>query len=528
MGLLDRITGANRLVESTHQITEQLHTQSVSEELGQANDTIELLQESMAELELALEDQDWRRMAAYAEQEFTRVGLHRISVLARIMSVANPLVKRGLSLRTGYVWGGGVSIAARAVGDDGDQDVNAVVQGFLDDPANRKVLTGPGARERNERTLGTDGNLLFACFTERLSGGVQVRPLPFDQVTDVLCNPQDASEAWYYKREYVEDGQTLTTYYPDIAYRPRGARPVRVNGVPVMWDAPVIHLKVNDLQGWKFGLGDAYAVLPWARAYKDFLTDWALLTKSLAKFAWRATGDTKSRASRAVTAIKGAAEALRAPLTSEPAGQVAAMGPGHSLEAIPKSGATIDAESGKPLAGMVAAGLDVPVTMLLTDPGTTGARAVAETLDQPTENMARMRRDVHQDFLTQLLGYVIDQAVIAPAGPLKGTVGWDPWGRQQITLASDTDRTVDFTWPDLTEDSVLERVSAIVDADSTAKMPATTTMRLLLEVLGVRDVDELIEENTDAEGNWVDPNADAGDEAVRSHRRGEDPAALVR
>jgi hypothetical protein len=63
-----------------------------------------------------------------------------------------------------------------------------------------------------------------------------------------------------------------------------------------------------------------------------------------------------------------------------------------NLEAIPKSGATIDSESGKPLAAMVAAALGMSVTMLLADPGTTGARAVAETLDKPTILEMGMRR----------------------------------------------------------------------------------------------------------------------------------------
>jgi hypothetical protein len=52
---------------------------------------------------------------------------------------------------------------------------------------------------------------------------------------------------------------------------------------------------------------------------------------------------------------------------------------------VSKSGAQIDANSSQPFATRAAAALEVPVTMLLGDPGITGARATAETLDQPTE-----------------------------------------------------------------------------------------------------------------------------------------------
>src|SRR5690606_15751978 len=106
------------------------------------------------------------------------------------------------------------------------------------------------------------------------------------------------------------------------------------------------------LDGMKFGIPDLYASLPWARAYEGFMTDWARLVKALSKFAWRLTGDKASKARRAVAAIGGTLPAGVPPLgpNASDAGQIAAYGPGASLEAIPKTGATIDSESGRPLA----------------------------------------------------------------------------------------------------------------------------------------------------------------------------------
>src|SRR5205085_2255542 len=119
------------------------------------------------------------------------------------------------------------------------------------------------------------------------------------------------------------------------------------------------------------------------------------------------------------------------------AGATVASTPDVRLEAVSKSGATIDANSGKPLAGMAAAGLGVPVTMLLADPGITGARAVAETLDLPTVLEMGMRRLVWQGYLTELIQYVIDQAVLAPRGPLRGSLIRDDWGKLQMQLAGE-------------------------------------------------------------------------------------------
>jgi hypothetical protein len=65
---------------------------------------------------------------------------------------------------------------------------------------------------------------------------------------------------------------------------------------------------------------------------------------------------------------------------------------------------------------MVASALEVPVTMLLGDPGVTGARATAATLDQPTELAMNLRRALWSEFMTDVLNHVIDWAIRAPKG----------------------------------------------------------------------------------------------------------------
>ena len=71
-------------------------------------------------------------------------------------------------------------------------------------------------------------------------------------------------------------------------------------------------------------------------------------------------------------------------------------------------------------------------------------------------------------------------------------------------------------------------VKAIVEADATGKVPPLETMRLLLRSLGVRDVDELLDEWTDEDGNFINPDVNAGSVAMDAFNRGEDPAAAFR
>jgi hypothetical protein len=497
------------------QLAEQLR--SLTTALVQSENNAELLQETVASLQLAMDDIGWTRLIAAGEQEFTRDGLRQISAVCRLMNLKSPLVKRGLTLRTCYVWGQSVEISARANGRRqraGEQDVNAAVQAFLDDAGNRRTMFGAEAQQRLERALGTDGNVFLSLWTRPASGKVQVRVLPWDEILDVIRNPEDSSEPWFYFRRWQEtkigDRVTVTAaevreaLYPALSYRPK-LRPKTVGGVEVRWDAPVRHVKVNDLDGWRFGVPDAYAAVDWARAFKEFLEDWARLVKALSRFAWRTTAKGASQAA-AIKAKVAAAPSANALGERNAAGATAVIADGQILEAIPKSGATIDSESGRPLATMVAAALGVPVTMLLADPGQTGARATAETLDQPTELEMESRRSLWTDVLRDVLDHVVREAVRAPKGPLRGAVRVDDDGIETVGLAGDTESTIDIVWPDLKGLDLAGVVDSIVKAASTMTVPPETVLRLLLTALGVQRVDELVDEMLDDEGKFLWPD----------------------
>lgn len=493
-------------------------------QLEEANASLATLQA------LQREDAGWAKLADTTARDLTREGLREAARLCRVMFVINPLIKRGLALRAAYVWGQGVGVTARATGVEKDeQPVNDVVQAFLDHDGNRANLTGAQAHVVLENALGTDGNVFVACFTNPITGWVNARTIDPDEISDIITNPDDASEPWFFRRDFVRTrvgertgrttSQQETIWYPALRHSPARKLPL-IDGNPVQWDAPIYHIKVNALRGGKWGIGDAYAAIPWARGYKEFLEDWASLVRALSRFAFR------------MSSKRGAANQARASLAKlqdGPAGATAHMSPDATLEAVPKTGATIDSESGRPIATMVASALGVPVTALLSDPGQTGARAVAETLNQPTRLEMKNRQEVWTEAYRAILGHVIDQAVLAPQGSLKGGASRDPWtGEQVVTVQGMAEKTLDIVWPDLDETPIETLIAAITDADATGKVPPLVILRLLLRALRVRDVDEIIDGVTDENGEWIDPRASAGQAAIDAFNRGEDPAAALR
>lgn len=511
-------------------------TPSTERDVAALENMLELAEEALIDVQMRLDDVGWAKLGD-PNQVFSRDELRIASRTARIMAVADPLIRRAINLRIAYVWGSGVSIQARQE-DEAGQDLNAVVQAFLDDPSNQTTFTSGQAREELERRFATGGDNFDCLVTAPVNGRVQVRNIPVDEVEEIVSNPEDAADPWFYKRVYaanVVDGsplgsftrrQTITAYYPALGYWPR-LRPSSLNSHPIHWDKPVLHTFVNRPEGSPWGVGDVYAALPWARGYKEFLEDWARLVKALSRFAFRATAKNRPGAAKVRSAITAA------PVDGHgQVGQTVIQGEGQTFEAIGKSGATIDSESGRPMAAMVASGTDIPVTILLADPGVTGARATAETLDRPTELIMQMRRDLHGARLRRILDYVIDQAVKAPSGSLRGTRTVDQLtGREIITLAGGQDRSIEVQWPDLSQTSIDLLVKAIVEADGTGKLPPLTVASLLLNALGVDDADEVLSKLVDDAGNFIDPTAttDAATAAAatKAFRDGKDPAAAL-
>jgi hypothetical protein len=145
----------------------------------------------------------------------------------------------------------------------------------------------------------------------------------------------------------------------------------------------------------------------------------------------------------------------------------------------------------------------------------------------------RDRREIWTAVRLRTCAYVITEAVRAPSGPLKGTITVDEaTGAEVVTLAGDTDDTVDVVWPDLDDVEILELIQGIVAANTTGTLPPELVLRHLLVALGVRDVESILKEMEDADGNFQWPKTAAtagmmpgqGGDATALAAAGGDPA----
>ena len=192
-------------VDAAPQPVTQAEWQAEAEALR--ND-LEVLTESWVDLAaLRADDAGWSKFGP-GDRQMDKAALLAAARAARIALIANPLLRRGVGLRTAYVWSQGVTIMATATGPTADnpaqQDVNQVVQAWIDDEDVQKVLLGPAAQQRNERTLATDGTFHLALVTDPVTGRVRPRVVPFDEIIRIVANPEDTLDRQYYLREWTE------------------------------------------------------------------------------------------------------------------------------------------------------------------------------------------------------------------------------------------------------------------------------------------------------------------------------------
>lgn len=478
---------------------------------------LELLTERLADLELSREDQGWIRLSGEGNDDFSRAGLREIAAIARLYSIKNPLIKRAVDLQVFYVWAQGISFVAK------DDRVQQVVDKFLDDRKNQTELTSHVARTGKERDLMVSGNLFLAFFTNQSTGTVRVRSIPFSEIEDVVFNPEDRREPWFYLRVWEEsriEGAAITpvrtprkAWYPD--WRHTRNLPTELGGVEVR-DVPVYHVKVGAHDGMRFGIPEVYAAIDWARGYKEFLTDWATLVKALSRFAWRATVKGGTAARTAATArLSRAPAAATEPQTNRATvgGTFVGSEAGASLEAIPKTGAQTSADDGRRLLLMVAAATGNPETFF--GDVSVGTLATATSLDRPTELKFRDRQTLWSDVLRDILEYVVDRAIEAPNGALDGVFvaaedgedgegDWvlapgDPQPGEDPAEAGD--KTVEVRFPPVLEHDVAGNVAAVVSAITLNGSPLEDVLmtpeqaaRLVLQALNVDNAEEWLDE----------------------------------
>lgn len=483
-----------------------------------------VLKERLAELELALEDRGWQRQLALANTEFSRYGIQQIILISRLYFIKNPLIRRGVQISAYYVFGRGVEITSP------DKKADEVLKDFFDDPRNASELSHTGL-VRKEESLYTDGNLFWALFTAVDDGSVLIRSIDATEIEEVICNPDDSAEPWYYHRRYmamsfnpssgITSPMSADCWYVALGFDPPPGLK-EIGGKPIMMDKktglpiPILHKKRGGLPKWKFGCPIVYGAIDWARSYRHGLEDYCSLKRAHARLAWGV--ETQG----GVPAIAAWKQTLATTLANDgttieqnpPPTTASALitGPGNKVTPFKVSGLQDNPEELRRVLLMVCAHFGLPETFF--GDASTGSLATAQSLDRPTELKFLETQEDWRETLQTLGAYVLFQSGMAIGGKIKAAIEMRLAGDTWIVEALEAEKParikeaskkalaslkVNVIFPSILEHDITSMVTAIVDAMTlngfqTTGIDERIGVQMLLEQLGAENPADIVED----------------------------------
>lgn len=447
---------------------------------GKFREAIGLTQGSTGDLDLMLANVEWSREVNLSWLEFSRWGIQQIILQSRLFYIKHPWIRRGVNLSAAYVFGQGVELSSP------DPDANEVLKEFRE---RNKAALGQIALCAQERSKSTDGNLFWACFADKESSGqCSVRNIDATEVQDIITNPDDSTEEWYFRRVWTNrifnpaTGETSTqrdeAWYPALHYEP-GLQVEFINGIPVQWASPIYHRKCGGIASWLFGCPRVYPALDWSREGRKFLEAYASVWQALRQIAITITTKGGQQALEGVKQQMGTTVGPFSNLLDQNppavAGATFASGPGTVLSAFKTTGAGGDPSEIKEFRNMVACVLEIPPTWL--GDMETSNLSTAKTLDRPTELGFLLKQEEWQEDLVVLGKWALKVSAGATSGKLTEA------GKSRATIREAGRKMLDCHWvyeakekpedgeievlcsfPAIREGDIVEDVTAIVRA----------------------------------------------------------------
>jgi hypothetical protein len=488
-------------------------------------------QGATGDINLMLQNVNWKREINLSWLEFSRWGIQQIILISRLYWMKNPIVRRLVDVCSAYVFARGVEVLT------GDEGANAVLAEFFE--RNRKVF-GRVALMKTERQKDTDGNIFWALFPDKVdTGQVNARIIDALEMLDIISNPDDQDEPWYYLRSWTQrkfdadngiqiEGQMC--WYPAINFDPVD-KPKLIRDIPVNWAMPIYHRKCGDIGKWNFGCPRIYPLLDWAKEAKRFLEACASIRAALSQFAliFKTKGGQQALDNfkyQMGTTIGPSSNLIDSNPPAIP-GSTFGSGPGSELSAFKTQGAGFDPEGVRQYKLMCCIVKGVPETFLADV--STGNLATATSLDRPTETAMLALQEEWVEDLEIMCAYVLQISARAASGRLGESLrkrGWNtanvdfrPCARSQKpqggwkyapleslceAVSGTTDQRgeirIQVNFPAIREGDMKTIVDALVESATLGNkgglvvgIDEKTLVKTLYRVLDIDDGDELAE-----------------------------------
>lgn len=367
------------------------------EDLAVANLQAEYFAEAYSDSARALlssEDIGWVKLGVSQSDlaQITLLEAKQVSKRLHGYTESNPLLTRGKEVRCSYLFSSGYEIGT----EDAKGKISDRINTLIHSEKNQAAIFGPEALERIEGERYSAGQV-FALFDR---GTTTFQQISFQEIGDIIYNPEDSSEIWYVRRDWTAnvitsqglvEQRSFEVYYPSSKYDGGVAGyATTINEKRVDDTKRMVVDRVNVQPGGNLGIPDSFAAAPWALAYSSYLSDGSKVLAALAEWAWLVKPKKRNPAERAAATVRSERGAGGTLFTD------------MDVQAMPTSNA-VDLNTGRPLAAQVASALGISVVLLLADPGQSGAYGTAQTLSDPNRRTMEARRERNTSFLKHCL-----------------------------------------------------------------------------------------------------------------------------
>jgi len=479
-----------------------------------------ILSESLAEVELALEQSRWQSISAdpinETSPELDYTERCKLIRAARLYYLKDPLIHQATSLITNYTFGDGLRYSCQ------NEEWKAYLDDWWMDEDNLIELTSQQAQESKSIELIIDGEIFFVLFQEA-DGRVKVRTLPPEEITQVISSPDDYRRQLYYERKYraqqydFKNGRWTvanslsTVYYADWRNYAPGKHGFETN-MPAVRDGAVYQVAVNRLARQKRGNTETYPALDWAKAHRQMLQDWVTIVKAYSTLAWKAKvkGEDTRDISRVREKLMSVLPAFN-PQTgqlSQPAGTagIAFENDAMSLTPMRTAGMATDPADSRQIRLMAGAGLGI-MEHYFGDAGNANL-ATAQAMELPMLKKFSARQRFWEDIYLNIMNFVIVSGI--EAGRIKGELdlGHNDRGlivSKRILRSSDDDKVI-VKAPPILSRNLAEVAQGIVPLAENSLILREDAARYAMQAMDVENGEDQLAK---LEDQWAKEDAQA-------------------
>jgi hypothetical protein len=244
-------------------------------------------------VDLLRDEEGWTRIGADSWRRMAVPEAQRRDVVLRARQYArfDPLTIRTLAHFRDFAFSRGFMLSAKedAPGTAGDD-----AEAFWTARGNRFLFSDQGQRKSSDLLL-IDGEVFFVIFGE--GAEALVSPLQTFEIAEILSNPDNAAEPWWYiRKSLTADGSEKAVAYPSVWNWPinpdsqdllEGKDATLVESTDGQPAPRIYHARINTLSA----RGNSYftGALQWAKQFRKFMESRVAIQQAIAMYPWQET-----------------------------------------------------------------------------------------------------------------------------------------------------------------------------------------------------------------------------------------------